>query len=234
MTTVLAFDTATDVVTVAVGRHGAVVAARVVDSDRAHAERLVPTVRDVVAEAGLTLADLDALAVGVGPGRFTGLRVGVTTAKAFGLALAVPVVGLDTLGVVAHPWRDDERDVVAVIDARRREVFWARYRPRAGALEPVVAPGVATPADLVAALGTDAVVCVGDGVDRYRRELAAAPGAECLPPQYSAPSPLALCELADAALTAGAGGPPEVLAPVYLRDSDAVINWGSARPGAAP
>lgn len=234
MTTVLAFDTATDVVTVAVGRHGEVVAARVVDSDRAHAERLVPTVRDVVAEAGLALSDLDALAVGVGPGRFTGLRVGVTTAKALALALAVPVVGLGTLEVVAHPWRDDDRDVVSVVDARRGEVFWARYRPRAGALGPVVAPGVAAPADLVAALGVDAVICVGDGVDRYRRELAGAPGAECLPSQYSAPSPLALCALADDLLAAGRGGPPESLVPVYLRESDAVINWEQARPGGTP
>ncbi len=231
MTTVLAFDTATDVVTVAVGRHGAVVASRVVESGRAHAEHLVPTVRDVLAEAGLALTALDALAVGVGPGRFTGLRVGVTTAKALALALDVPVVGLGTLDVIAHPWRDDERDVVAVVDARRREVFWSRYRPRGGRLEPVVAPTVASPADLVAALGTDEVCCVGDGVDRYRAVLAAAPGVECLPPQYSAPSPLALCELADAACAAGAADAPDALVPVYLRESDAVINWEQARPG---
>ena len=84
-----------------------------------------------------------------------------------------------------------------------------------------------------AGAGADEVVCVGDGVDRYRRELGAAPGVECLPAQYSAPSPLALCELADVALTAGDGGPPEDLVPVYLRESDAVINWEQAR-GSAP
>ena len=177
------------------------------------------------------LGDVDALAVGLGPGRFTGLRVGVTTAKALALALAVPVVGLSTLEVVAHPWRDDERDVVAVVDARRREVFWARYRPRSGRLEEVVAPTVGSAADLVAALGADEVLCVGDGLERHGAVLAAAPDVECLPAQYWAPSPLALCELADAALAAGAAGPPDALRPWYLRESDAVINWESARPG---
>ncbi|MEI8000391.1 MAG: tRNA (adenosine(37)-N6)-threonylcarbamoyltransferase complex dimerization subunit type 1 TsaB [Actinomycetes bacterium] len=234
MTTVLAFDTATDVVTVAVGRHGDLIAGRTVASGRAHAEHLVPTIRAVLDEASTALEMVDAVAVGVGPGRFTGLRVGVTTAKALALGLGVPAVGLGTLDVIAQPWRDDERDVVVVVDARRKEVYWARYHPGPAGLVCTVAPTVAPPAAVVAALGSDAVLLVGDGLDRYRVEFAALAGGECMPPHYAAPSPLALCELADAAVRSGSVVGPDGLVPVYLRESDAVINWEQARPAVTP
>ena len=132
---VLAFDTATDVVTVALGRDGEPLALVQIASGREHAERLVPAIRAVVDDAGVGLDRLAAIAVGVGPGRFTGLRVGVTTAKVMAQALRIPVVGIGTLDLVAYPLRHTRRDVVAVVDAKRREVFWARYRPVPGGLE---------------------------------------------------------------------------------------------------
>lgn len=126
MTLVLAIDTATPAVTAGVVRVAGfqVLAERVTVDARAHAEQLTPNVVQALADAGLGVDDLDAVVVGCGPGPFTGLRVGMATAAAYGHALGLPVHGvcsLDAIGV------DTVGDVLVVTDARRREVYWARY-----------------------------------------------------------------------------------------------------------
>ena len=125
----LAIDTATPAVTAGVVRLDdggvEVLAERVTVDARAHAEQLTPNVLAALADAGLTVDDLDAVVVGCGPGPFTGLRVGMATAAAYGHALGIPVYGvcsLDAIGV------DTTGEVLVVTDARRREVYWARYR----------------------------------------------------------------------------------------------------------
>ena len=124
---ILAIDTATPAVTAGVVRLDGfeVLAERVTVDARAHAEQLTPNVVGALAVAGLTGAELDAVVVGCGPGPFTGLRVGMATAAAYGHALGLPVHGvcsLDAIGI------DSAGDALVVTDARRREVYWARYR----------------------------------------------------------------------------------------------------------
>jgi tRNA threonylcarbamoyl adenosine modification protein YeaZ len=124
---ILAIDTATPAVTAGVVRLDGleVLAERVTVDARAHAEQLTPNVVGALADAALTVTDLDAVVVGCGPGPFTGLRVGMASAAAYGHALGLPVHGvcsLDAIGV------DTVGDVLVVTDARRREVYWARYR----------------------------------------------------------------------------------------------------------
>jgi len=137
----LAFDTATPAVTVAL-HDGATVIARYTEVDaRRHGELLAPGIVRVLAEAGRGRMDVTDVAVGVGPGPFTGLRVGLVTALALGDALGVPVHGICTLDILAaaaaQPGRDqgaigaDGRFAVA-IDARRKEVYWALYEDRPG------------------------------------------------------------------------------------------------------
>lgn len=143
---VLALDTSTPAVVAGVlRRHGdgrvETVAQRVAVGSHAHAELLTPTVLAVAADAGLTLRDLDALVVGCGPGPFTGLRVGMATAAAYGHALGVPVHGVCSLDGIGNQTRGE---VLVVTDARRREVYWARYRDGAR----LDGPGVAAPADV--------------------------------------------------------------------------------------
>ncbi len=127
MSLVLALDTATPAVTAGIVRRNdlSVLAERVTVDARAHAERLTPNAVAALADAGLAMADLDAVVVGCGPGPFTGLRAGMATAAAYGHALGVPVYGvcsLDAIGVRTTG------EVLVVTDARRREVYWARYR----------------------------------------------------------------------------------------------------------
>lgn len=161
---VLAIDTATPAVTAAVVRRDdtgiAVAGQRVRVDAHAHAELLTPNVLASVAEADLRMADLDAVVVGCGPGPFTGLRVGMATAAAYGHALGVPVHGvcsLDAIGVLTTG------EVLVATDARRREVYWARYRdgvrvegPEVGAAADIAvgaADRVAGPPEVAAGFG---------------------------------------------------------------------------------
>jgi tRNA threonylcarbamoyl adenosine modification protein YeaZ len=143
---ILVIDTATPAVTAAVVvRDGGIDVAgeRITLDARAHAETLTPNVVAAVADAGLTMADLDAVVIGCGPGPFTGLRVGMATAAAYGHALNLPVYGvcsLDAIGVLTSG------EVLVVTDARRREVYWARYRDG----QRIDGPDVAAPADVPA------------------------------------------------------------------------------------
>ncbi|MDZ7912769.1 MAG: tRNA (adenosine(37)-N6)-threonylcarbamoyltransferase complex dimerization subunit type 1 TsaB [Rhodococcus sp. (in: high G+C Gram-positive bacteria)] len=101
-------------------------AVRVTVNPRAHAEVLTPHVLECLAEAGLTAAELNAVVVGVGPGPYTGLRVGMATGAAFGDALGVPVYGVCSLDAIAAAVPTTE-SLLVVTDARRREIYWARY-----------------------------------------------------------------------------------------------------------
>jgi tRNA threonylcarbamoyl adenosine modification protein YeaZ len=141
---VLAIDTATPAVTAGVVRVDSptqVLAQRVTVDARAHAEELTPNVVAALADAQVTFDDLAAVVVGCGPGPFTGLRVGMASAAAFGHALGVPVHGvcsLDAIGI------ETTGEVLVVTDARRREVYWARYRDGVR----VDGPAVNAPADV--------------------------------------------------------------------------------------
>jgi tRNA threonylcarbamoyl adenosine modification protein YeaZ len=145
-TIVLAIDTATPAVTAGVVRLDGVevLAERVTVDARAHAERLTPNVLGALADAGLTVNDLGAVVVGCGPGPFTGLRVGMATAAAYGHALGIPVHGVCSLDAIGIESAGTTSDVLVVTDARRREVYWARYRDGVR----VEGPAVNTPADV--------------------------------------------------------------------------------------
>jgi tRNA threonylcarbamoyladenosine biosynthesis protein TsaB len=152
---ILAIDTATPAVTAGVIRRNRdsidVLSERVTVDPRAHAERFTPNVVGALADAGLTVADLDAVVVGCGPGPFTGLRVGMATAAAYGHALGIPVHGvcsLDAIGI------DTAGDVLVVTDARRREVYWARYQDGDRVHGPAVNAPADVPADVQAVAGS--------------------------------------------------------------------------------
>lgn len=144
-TTILAIDTATPAVTAGVVRRAendvVVLAERVTIDARAHAEQLTPNMLAALADAGVGVGDLDAIVVGCGPGPFTGLRVGMATASAFGHALDVPVHGVCSLDAIAV---DTTGAVLVVTDARRREVYWACYREGAR----IEGPAVNSPSDV--------------------------------------------------------------------------------------
>lgn len=160
---ILAIDTATPAVTAGVVRADAAgvhtLAERVTVDARAHAERLTPNIVAALADSGVAKTDLDAVVVGCGPGPFTGLRVGMATAAAFAHALDIPVHGvcsLDAIGV------HTTGTVLVVTDARRREVYWARYRDGARIDGPAVNAPADVPADAAAVAGSPAHAALFD------------------------------------------------------------------------
>jgi tRNA threonylcarbamoyl adenosine modification protein YeaZ len=208
-TLILAIDTATPAVTAGVIRRNRdsidVLAERVTVDPRAHAEQLTPNVVGALADAGLSVDDLDAVVVGCGPGPFTGLRVGMATAAAYGHALGIPVHGvcsLDAIGI------DTAGDVLVVTDARRREVYWARYRDGAR----VDGPAVNAPADVSA----DAQAVAGSPTHTALFDLPRQPAVY--------PTASALVRL-----VADWTAQPAPLVPLYLRRPDAKPQSAVAR-----
>ena len=184
---------------------------RVVDA-RAHGELLATGVRSVLAELGVGPRDLGAVAVGLGPGPYTGLRVGVVTAAATGDALGIPTYGCCSLDAV-DPWGEGRRLVVT--DARHKEVYWAEYDEDD---ERVAGPSVLRPAALATAVretGWEGRV-VGDGALLHAEHFAGHPVLE--QPRYPAADALVLL----AARRVLDGAPSEPLTPLYLRRPDAV------------
>lgn len=228
----LCLDTATPNVRVALGADGAVLGevglAHRPDRGRPrprHAEQVAPAVEYLCRECGVTLDQLAAVAVGVGPGLFTGLRVGVASARALANVLRVPVVGLASLDLVAFPLRHTGRLVCVVTDARRREVYWSVYRPVPGGLQRATPYAVGPPADVVAELearGGEAVVA-GDGALVHaelfgRLDHVVAAGVE-----HAWPGAAAMVELATARVAREEFSPPGEVLPMYLRASDAEL-----------
>ncbi|MFC7491366.1 MULTISPECIES: tRNA (adenosine(37)-N6)-threonylcarbamoyltransferase complex dimerization subunit type 1 TsaB [unclassified Knoellia] len=146
---ILAIDTSTSAITVALHDETRAVAARSHLDARAHTEWLAPLIESCLTDAGKRPADLTGVAIGVGPGPFTGLRVGMVTGLTMGHALRVPVhgvCGLDALAQQASELVDGE--LLVATDARRKEVYWARYAVRSGVVDRLTDPAVDRPADL--------------------------------------------------------------------------------------
>ncbi|GAA2940610.1 tRNA (adenosine(37)-N6)-threonylcarbamoyltransferase complex dimerization subunit type 1 TsaB [Streptomyces enissocaesilis] len=206
----LAVDTATPAVTVALHDGASVIAEAGQVDARRHGELLLPTVDRVLAEAGLKLDAVTAVVVGVGPGPYTGLRVGLATAETFGLVLGVPVHGLCTLDGLAYASGLTGPFAVAT-DARRKEVYWARY---ADARTRISQPAVDRPADIAEDLA--GLPVVGSGALLY-------PGAF---PDARGPEHQSAGALASLAAEKLAAGEPEAFLaplPLYLRRPDAQV-----------
>ncbi|MGW5865966.1 tRNA (adenosine(37)-N6)-threonylcarbamoyltransferase complex dimerization subunit type 1 TsaB [Streptomyces sp. NPDC055239] len=205
----LALDTATPAVTVALHDGSSVVAASSQVDARRHGELLLPAVDRVLAEAGLKLDAVTDIVVGVGPGPYTGLRVGLMTAETFGLALGVPVHGVCTLDGLAHESGIESGPFVVATDARRKEVYWARYADPRTRLTEAAVDRPADIADEVAGLPA-----VGAGAVLYPDTF----------PDARAPENVSAASLASLAARKLAAG-EELLAPrpLYLRRPDAQV-----------
>ena len=200
---VLGIDTSTTV-NVGLARDGQVLGVATVDDRMAHVEQLTPLVRSVLARAGLRLGELDHLVVGLGPGPFTGLRVGIATARVLASVSRLPLRGVCSLDVlaaqfVAEPGQAEE-DFLVATDARRKEVYWARYSADGRRAD---GPRVSSPDD-VPALPT-----VGPGASLYPDRLTAVLGPRVLDPGVLA--------------SHGLGFPDMGTQPLYLRRPDAAV-----------
>lgn len=209
----LALDTANDRIAVALEGEGKAIA-RSEAISRGHAERLFPLIDEVLAAAGAEMDRVTRISVNIGPGSFTGIRIAVAAARGLGLALGIPVVGIDALRLIAASLVEpSDGPVLSVIDARRGEVYAALYDREGHVLE---APFAADPAAVLARIGGRAVRLAGSGAAILSGQ-AAISGLDI--PQVdamTATDPLALARLGSLA------NPAEALPrPLYLRAPDA-------------
>jgi tRNA threonylcarbamoyl adenosine modification protein YeaZ len=214
---VLTLDTSTPAVTAAVSnvvprRAVGTLASRHEVAVNRHGELLAPMIDAVLREAGVAPADLDAVGVGLGPGPFTGLRVGIMTAAAMGDALGIPVYGGCSLDVIAYSVQNDDFVYAVLTDARRKQVYWATYDTIGRRVE---GPDIGTPAEVAEQLAGRMTHVVGPGAALYRDQLA----GFTLVDDGDYPDAAQLAMLLSRKVLAGRPG--DDLTPLYLRRPDA-------------
>ena len=230
---ILGIETATAQVSVAIGGHEGVLGLFEVCRGRRHAETLTPAIQFVCQQADISLAEISVVAVDVGPGLFTGMRVGLAASKALAQALRVPMIGMSSLDLLAFPLRFSDRTIAAVIDARKGELFYAFYKPVPGGLQRVLEPRCGKVGDLIGDLMArgDDVLCVGDGALRYHEEIKTELHCEFAEQFLSRPSAAPLVQLAHARALREDWVNPWEIQPMYLRLPDAQINWSTRAQG---
>ncbi|MGI9624914.1 MAG: tRNA (adenosine(37)-N6)-threonylcarbamoyltransferase complex dimerization subunit type 1 TsaB [Acidimicrobiales bacterium] len=220
---ILGIESATPQVGCAIGGHEGVLASCHSSRGRRHAEMLTPQIEFTCGQARVSLSEISVVAVDVGPGLFTGLRVGLSAAMATAYALGAPMIGVSSLDLLAFPIRHSPRLIVAAIDARRGEVFHAFYRQVPGGVQRVSEAAISAPAELSSELlarGEDCVL-VGDGAMRYADQFAGLRGVEAAEQGLAHPGADSLVQLAHAKALREEFVSLSELRPIYLRNPDA-------------
>lgn len=235
---ILGFDTSTEVTTIALASGKELIDELALTSNKTQTERLVPLIDMILCQAGVEIGEIEALAVGSGPGLFTSLRVGVTTAKTFAHALNVPIVSCSTLDVLASnlAFSDAGEEIeqkgqliCSVIDAKRGEVFAGLYKIAEGNISKVRSPKVVSPDVLFKEISSlkRPVVLLGNGVSAYQDlfETSLPETASLASTDLFYPRAGNLIRLAFPRFISGETEAVDKLVPIYIRKSDAEIHY---------
>lgn len=223
---VLGIETSTPQSSVCLASERGIAAAATLGRGQAHGEFLAPAIAFCLKQADIALPSVSGIAVSLGPGLFTGMRVGIATAQTLAHARRLPVVGLASLDLLAFPLRHARRLVCSVLDARRGELFWAFYRTSPGGVQRVTEFRVGQPAKLAGEIEAvpDDVLCIGDGAVAHRGLLEST-GADVAGPGLAYPTAASLVELTLPRFIREDTQRAEDLRPIYIRKADARINW---------
>ena len=197
--------------------------------DVTYSERLLPAIDRILADAGLAMSGVNGLAVAIGPGSFTGLRIGLSTAKGLAAASGIPLVGVPTLRARAWALPFACVPICPILDARKGEVYCALFRWAGGNLEQVMEDTALSPQTLAARIA-EPTLFVGDGMNVHGAFLARTLGALALfaPPALAGARPAAVAALGRERLLRGERDDPAALAPRYLRPSEAELKRAAA------
>ncbi len=225
---VLGIETSTRFASVAICSENEVVASYELGRGRSQDEILMPAATRMLADAELTWSQLGGVAVGLGPGLFTGLRVGVATAKTLAQSLNIQIAGLSSLDVLAYSVRYGGRTICTCSDARRKEVFWAFYHPVPGGVQRITefrcAPAEHCVNEIEARGGS--MLVVGNGPHLYAREFErVARDVDVAGVSDCTPRAVPLAELAVARLLREDSDRLLDVKPLYIRKTDADMNW---------
>lgn len=225
---VLGIETCTPQSSVCLATEKGLIAGCALGRGNAHGEFLAPAIEFCLQQGQVPMSAISGLAVSLGPGLFTGMRVGIATAQMLAHARRLPVVGLNSLDLLAFPVRHVRRLICSVLDARRGELFYAFYRSAPGGVQRVTEFRVGPPAKLAGEIEAvpDDVLCIGDGAVS-NRALLESTGAEVGSHSMAYPTAPALVELSLPRFIREETQRPEDLRPIYIRKADARINWQS-------
>lgn len=217
---ILAIDTAGAACSVALWQDGAILSRQVERMVRGQAEKLMPMVLALAGRAGVPLANIDLFAVTVGPGAFTGLRIGIAAGAGMALAAGRPIVGIDNFAAAAHAVPYDRRagrTLLVALDSRRSELFAQAFDDT---LSPLAEPRCLAPADLPALAPPGPVLITGDAAPIAATALAGTRDAE-LVSVFESAGPADPAIVAELAAKRGAHANNDAPAPLYLRPPDA-------------
>lgn len=226
---ILGIESATTQVGCAIGGHEGVLASAHSNRAKRHAEFLTPQIDFVRRQARVELSEISVVAIDIGPGLFTGLRVGIASGMALAHALGVPMLGVTSLDLLAFPVRFTSRLIVGAIDARRGELFHAFYRAVPGGVQRMSDYAVGSPDDLASEILArgDECLMVGDGAQRYHEVFDGLRKVEIADHGFAYPSASELVQLAHAKALREEFVKPWEIRPLYLRKPDVEINWST-------
>lgn len=227
---IIGIDTATKGCSVAIVENGSLLSEMTKVSSHTHAIHLMEMIDDALHMSGVKLADLDGLAVTQGPGSFTGLRIGISTAKGIAAALQKPLVGVSSLRVLAMQLVPCSFLICPVLDARKNEIYFSRYRYEKGVLKQEVDADVFTPDKAVSGIN-EPCIFVGNGVVLYKDVIESIVGefASFALPYYSVIRASTVAFLGIEKLEKKENGVDDNLIPCYIRRSDAEKNAGKGK-----
>ncbi len=229
---ILGIETSTPQASVAIGSEQGIVASALVSRGASYNEFLLPAIRFCLDQSGLGYRNIGGIAVSLGPGLFTGMRVGVATGKALAQALSVPIVGMASLDLLAYEVRYSPKTICAVLDARRDQVFHAFYKSSPGGIQRMSEYLLETPHRLAIGLGSrpEEVLMVGNGALVHAETFTdVGPVVELGTMQHSFPTARALVELSLPRMYRQDFDSLYELTPLYLRRSARRIQWETIR-----
>lgn len=221
---VLGIDTSTKVATIAVIDEEKVIGEYSLSKDMSHSEKLMPMIKEVLDNVDINIEDIDLFAVGVGPGSFTGLRIGAATVKSFAHLFNKPVIGVSTLEALAYNMNLNDSTIMPMLDARRQRVYTALYRFKDGDIEEIESSQILQIEDIKEELNDyEKIIVNGEGSLIYRREIEDALGEKVRFASLgqNVPRSVSICELALKKYEDGQRDDLFTLTPDYIRPSQA-------------
>jgi tRNA threonylcarbamoyladenosine biosynthesis protein TsaB len=231
---VLGIDTSTNCGSLGIIDDDAVVAEYALLRDETHSTRLVPAIQDLLKGARLDLDEIEGMAVSLGPGSFTGLRVGLSAVKGLALAAERPVVGVPTLDALASNVPFTPYLICPLVDARKGEVYTALYKDgEGGQVEQLTPYQVVAPLDLLEKIPLQETIFLGDGVEAYGELIKERFGAKALfaPPHLRFLRGSTVAEIGLQRFKRGEQDDISSLVPIYVRPSDAELKWTQGKRG---
>ena len=197
-----------------------------IDVKVAHSERLMPSVEWLLEASNLTIEEIDAFAVSIGPGSFTGLRIGVSTVKGFAYAANKPIVPVPTLDAMAGMFTFCPHIICPMLDARKNQIYTALYKWEGTRCEKIMPEVAADPVEFLGQIN-ETVVLTGDGSETYRELIVSTlkDNAVFAPATKMSPSAAAVAEIAVEKIKRGITADPVSLTPFYIRKSEAEVRW---------